>query len=202
MDEVSQGADLQIVVDGNVVAAKYFEPGLIGGAWSEFSVGPATTGLELQVGEGGWLRFLSIEFVPDTSASGQVVLRLPATDFKGGLRQEQYYVDHRGVDVTRSPSFNRAWLRTTQMQPWLDLQHSGIKVFVGETGAPKASPHSVYLAWLEDNLANWKAAGWGWALWDFRGEFGIFDSQRPDVIYEDFEGAKLDRALLTLLQRY
>ena len=43
-------------------------------------------------------------------------------------------------------------------------------------------------------------AGWGWALWNLRGEFGILDSERPDVSYESFRGHKLDREMLELLK--
>ncbi len=50
--------------------------------------------------------------------------------------------------------------------------------------------------------ATGKQAGWGWAMWNFRGAIGILDSGRADVRYEDFEGHKLDRQLLDLLQRY
>lgn len=202
VEEVAVGADLEISADNIFLAAKHFEAGLVGGAWSEFQIGPAAKELKLQLRKGDWLRFRSIEFVPDVLTQDQTILRLPATDFKDGLRQGELYLDPTGVDVARSPMFDRAWLLDTQMPPWLALQKNGVQVFVGEAGAPKSSPHAVYLAWLEDNLANWKAAGWGWALWDFRGEFGIFDSQRTDVNYEDFEGAKLDRGLLKLLQRY
>jgi hypothetical protein len=45
-------------------------------------------------------------------------------------------------------------------------------------------------------------AGWGWALWSFRGSFGILDSQRADVRYEDFHGHKLDRKMLELLREF
>jgi hypothetical protein len=37
---------------------------------------------------------------------------------------------------------------------------------------------------------------------NFRGSFGVLDSGRTDVKYEDFQGHKLDRKLLELLQRY
>jgi|GEM_PF-4741891 len=39
----------------------------------------------------------------------------------------------------------------------------------------------------------------GWALWNFRGSFGIFDSGRDDIQYESFYGHQLDRKMLTLL---
>jgi endoglucanase len=71
---------------------------------------------------------------------------------------------------------------------------------VGEFGAHNRTPHPVVLAWMRDCLASWKAAGWGWALWNFRGSFGPLDSGRDDVKYEDFRGHKLDRAMLELLR--
>jgi hypothetical protein len=42
----------------------------------------------------------------------------------------------------------------------------------------------------------------GYALWNFRGAFGILDSGREDVSYEDWYGHTLDRELLKLLQAY
>ena len=62
------------------------------------------------------------------------------------------------------------------------------------------APFHVVLVWMQDSLDAWKMAGWGWALWNFRGGFGILDSDRTDVSYEDWHGHKLDRAMLKLLQ--
>jgi hypothetical protein len=42
----------------------------------------------------------------------------------------------------------------------------------------------------------------GYALWNFRGSFGILDSGRKDVEYEDSHGHKLDRKLLALIQEF
>jgi len=64
------------------------------------------------------------------------------------------------------------------------------------------TPHDVTLRWMEDCLSNWQQAGIGWALWNFRGSFGVLDSGRADVQYEDFRGHKLDRKMLDLLQRH
>jgi endoglucanase len=52
---------------------------------------------------------------------------------------------------------------------------------------------------MSDLLSLWKEAGWGWALWNLRGSFGIVDSGRSDVNYENFEGHRLDRKMLDLL---
>jgi endoglucanase len=37
-------------------------------------------------------------------------------------------------------------------------------------------------------------------MWNFRGAFGVLDSGRADVAYEDFRGRKLDRKMLDLLR--
>jgi endoglucanase len=93
-------------------------------------------------------------------------------------------------------------LRLQLVAPWKALEAQGVGIHVGEFGAFSRTPHQVVLAWMEDLLSLWKEAGWGWALWNFRGAFGILDSGRSDVAYEDFRGHKLDRAMLELLQAY
>ena len=96
----------------------------------------------------------------------------------------------------------RDWHWRQCVEPWAELQAQGVGVMVGEFGAYNKTPHDVVLRWMEDCLANWRQAGFGWALWCFRGSFGILDSGREDVVYEDFEGHKLDRKMLNLLQKY
>jgi endoglucanase len=85
---------------------------------------------------------------------------------------------------------------------WKDLEQKGAGLHVGEWGCYNKTPHDVALAWMEDNLRIWKEAGWGWGLWCFRGSFGILDSERTDVKYENFHDHKLDRRMLELLKVY
>ena len=73
-------------------------------------------------------------------------------------------------------------------------------VHVGEWGVYNRTPHDVTLAFMRDYLALWREVGWGWALWNFRGSFGVLDSGRADVAYEDYKGHKLDRKMLELLR--
>ena len=75
----------------------------------------------------------------------------------------------------------------------------GAPIHVGEWGCLNRTPHDACLAWMRDLLALWKAAGWGWSMWNLRGSFGILDSGRSDVQYENFHGHKLDRKMLELL---
>jgi endoglucanase len=97
---------------------------------------------------------------------------------------------------------DRAWLWKNCIEPWKEAESHGIGIMVGEWGVFNKTPHDVVLRWAEDCLRNWRDAGWGWAMWNFRGAIGILDSDRADVHYEDFEGHKLDREFLNLLQRY
>jgi aryl-phospho-beta-D-glucosidase BglC (GH1 family) len=99
-------------------------------------------------------------------------------------------------------AIDRQWLWDNYVFPWVQLKNAGVGVMVGECGAFNQTPHDVVLRWMEDCLKNWQQAGFGWALWNFRGSFGILDSGRADVQYEDFHGHKLDRQMLNLLQRY
>lgn len=72
----------------------------------------------------------------------------------------------------------------------------------GEFGCGNKTPHDVALAWMEDLLSVLKEYNIGWAMWNLSGVFGVFDSQRADVEYEDYHGRKLDRKMMNLLQKY
>lgn len=86
-------------------------------------------------------------------------------------------------------------------QPWFELIDAGVGVHCGECGSYSKTPHEVFLAWLGDVLDVLSERGIGFALWEMRGDFGILDSNRSDVDYEDWYGHRLDRALLELLRR-
>jgi endoglucanase len=98
------------------------------------------------------------------------------------------------------PEWNKERLRRERIAPWQALEKRGVGVHVGEWGAHNFTPHQVTLAWMRDQLGLWNEAGWGWALWNLRGSFGVLDSGRADVAYADFRGHKLDHAMLKLLQ--
>ena len=97
-------------------------------------------------------------------------------------------------------TINQDTLRRDRMVPWQELERKGVGIHVGEWGAHNRTPHAVALAWMRDQLGLWREAGWGWALWNLRGSFGVLDSGRTNVNYEEFRGHKLDREMLTVLQ--
>ncbi len=96
--------------------------------------------------------------------------------------------------------FNREMLEE-HYAPWIDLVNQGIGVHCGETGCFNRTPHKVFLAWFEDTLDILTSNGIGYAMWEFSGSFGVLNSNRKDVEYEEWYGHKLDRKLLDLLIR-
>lgn len=97
--------------------------------------------------------------------------------------------------------WNKETLRRRWIESWRALQAQGVGVFVGEWGAYNRTPHAVVLAWMRDCLELWQEAGWGWALWNWRGSFGPLDSGRTDVAYVPWGRFQVDRAMLELLVR-
>ncbi|MDQ8186595.1 cellulase family glycosylhydrolase [Pelagicoccus sp. SDUM812002] len=84
---------------------------------------------------------------------------------------------------------------------WFDLQDQAVGVHCGECGCYNETPHDVFLAWFGDVLSVLAERDIGFALWEMHGDFGILDSGRSDVDYEDWYGHKLDRKLLELLRK-
>ena len=85
-------------------------------------------------------------------------------------------------------------------KPWIDLVNEGVGVHCGECGCWNKTPHDVFLAWFGDVLDILKQHNIGFALWEFIGDFGIMNSRRGDVAYQDWHGHKLDSKLLQLLR--
>jgi len=86
-------------------------------------------------------------------------------------------------------------------KPWIDLKNKGVGVHCGECGCWNKTPHTVFLSWFGDVLDILSENKIGFALWEFIGDFGILNSGRADVAYEDWNGYKLDKKLLNLIQK-
>ena len=74
-------------------------------------------------------------------------------------------------------------------------------VHCGECGCYIETPHEIFLSWFGDILEILGTEDIGFALWSFVGNFGILNSGRKDVKYEEWYGYALDRKLLELLQK-
>ncbi len=116
----------------------------------------------------------------------------------GSPSEPPVWPDPPGAEI----EWNREVFERYCVRPWLDFEAKGARVFVGEWGCYNRTPHEVALAWMRDCLELWRDVGWGWALWCFRGSFGILDSGRDDVVYENWKGRQLDRRMLELLREF
>jgi hypothetical protein len=204
---VFQEAHVQIQADGETI----LEQSLVGGSGAgdveiadldlTASLPKAARRLRIGLTAGEWLEFSLLRVSPWPGAEGGAAVLAPG-DREWGTPQQTYALqpDGRATPVGVKPEFDAERLWREQIEPWQALERQGVGVHVGEWGVFNRTPHAVALRWMEDCLANWRKAGWGWALWNFRGPFGVLDSGRADVRYEEFKGAKLDRAMLEVLR--
>ena len=86
-------------------------------------------------------------------------------------------------------------------KPWIELVNKGVGVHCGEGGCWRRTPHDVFIAWFTDVTNILSSHKIGFALWNFIGDFGILNSNRSDVAYEDWHGYKLDKKLLSLITK-
>lgn len=93
-------------------------------------------------------------------------------------------------------------LKVKLIDSWKPLIDKGVQVHVGEWGCFNQTSHDICLSWMKDVLALWKEANWGQSMWNLKGAFGILNSERSDVKYEEYKGHKLDRKMLELLNQY
>ena len=98
--------------------------------------------------------------------------------------------------------WDKSALKVKLIDSWKPLTDQGVPVHVCEWGCYNLTPHDIALSWMEDLLSLWKEAGWGQAMWQLKGVFGILDSERQDVKYEKYKGHKLDRKMLELVRSY
>jgi endoglucanase len=98
-------------------------------------------------------------------------------------------------------TYDRALLEELY-KPWIESVNKGGGVHCGECGCWKKTPHDIFLAWFGDVTDILAQNGIGYALWNFRGDFGILDSGRADVKYTDWHGHKLDSKLLDLIKKH
>ena len=103
--------------------------------------------------------------------------------------------------VAEGKRYDKQSIYESSVKPWEPWVENGGKVHIGEMGCHNRTPHDVALAWLEDVFSVFDEQKWGWSLWNLKGSFGVIDSGRKDVKYENFKGMKLDRKMLELLKR-
>jgi endoglucanase len=84
--------------------------------------------------------------------------------------------------------------------PWREVAAVGVPVHIGEFGCYNQTPNDVAMAWMQDLLAVFKRAGWGYGLWNFEGDFGIIGHNRSGAKLETIDGYAVDREYFELLK--
>lgn len=118
--------------------------------------------------------------------------------------EAEWWPGHVGMPAPSYPvRYDGRWWDAAELrrfyQPWRDLQASGVPVHVGEFGCYEHTPDHVAQAWFTDLFAVFAEFGWGYALWEFEGPFGIVGHQRPGARFERLGGFWVDRRLLDLM---
>ncbi|MCW5852640.1 MAG: cellulase family glycosylhydrolase [Anaerolineae bacterium] len=131
-----------------------------------------------------------------------------------GRGYQPYPVSHWGVDWSDgwrgapAPIYpglqwlGKTWDQATLRklyQPWRAVEAAGVTVHIGEVGCYRQTPNAVALRWLADLLGLFREFGWGYALWELEGPFGVAEHGRPGAVYEAIGGFSVDRALLDLM---
>lgn len=98
--------------------------------------------------------------------------------------------------------WDKSTLKKLLIDTWKPLLNKGVQVHVGEWGCYNKTPHNVALSWMRDLLSLWKEIGWGHAMWNLKGDFGLLNSRRADVKYEKYKGHQLDRKMLELHKEF
>ena len=94
--------------------------------------------------------------------------------------------------------WDRARLKNSY-RAWRDVERDGAKIHIGEFGCFKHTPNDVAMRWLTDLLGIFGEFGWGYAMWQFKGPFGIIEHGRPGARFESIADYNVDRTLLGLM---
>ena len=222
---VSSEARFVVKADGEIIYDHLFKSGKGDGDWTvevyreewnvyqnifdkdyRIEIPAGTKLLTLDVAAGDWMTINDMKFTPvaaDSNNSSVKAFALTPTTDQWGMKIPAVKIDENGEIILEGADVhNGAWLRENYLKQWEDLINSGGGAMIGEWGSYNKTPHDVVLRWMEDNLKNYKEIGMGWALWNFNASFGILNSGRDDVDYEDYNGYKLDREMLELLLKY
>jgi hypothetical protein len=215
LHQVSQKVKLVAKADGRQLSETTIDPQAAPGEWKRIeaerrwpiheaakevrftvTLPAAAREVAIENAAGDWLKFSEVSVRwPDGRR------RAFPTDLSWGVKQTPQQLDAEGR-LQLPPGADGDAPLVEYLKPWREISARGAPVFVGEWGSFNKTPHAVTLAWMKSWLEQWKQARYGWALWNFRGSFGILDSGRSDVKYEDFHGHQLDREMLKLLQQY
>ena len=199
----------QVLADGKPVYEKSFmpesgifhaDPGVYEFALNQdidAGIPAGTKTVVLQVASGDRMTLRGVVLENETSGARHELV--PVVDEWGSIQSPLNYDPATGF--TAEKHIDRAWLFEKYLKPFQTLEEKGVGVMVMEFGCFNQTPHRMVLDWMDDCLGMFADAGWGWAMWEWKGPFGPINSGRPDVDYVERNGVQLDEEMLDLLER-
>ena len=100
--------------------------------------------------------------------------------------------------------YGQTWSREALLEfykPWKELADQGCRVHLGECGCYNKVDNQTALAWYRDFFGVCNELGFGFALWNFRGAFGIAEHGRSGTNWETRRGISFDRDLYELFKQ-
>lgn len=85
-------------------------------------------------------------------------------------------------------------------KPWKQMADSGVRVHLGECGCYNQVSNDTALAWYKDFFSVCNELNFGFALWNFRGPFGIVEHRREGTNWKTMNGMIVDVDLLELFK--
>lgn len=119
--------------------------------------------------------------------------------------QASWWPGHRSAPAPQYPGLHwqgRVWNRVAlreSYRTWRKVEKRGVNIQINEFGCFNRTPNDMALRWLADLLSLFREFGWGYAMWNFQGPFGIIEHGRPGAKMEYIAGYYVDRALLDLM---
>lgn len=84
-------------------------------------------------------------------------------------------------------------------EPWRAVERMGSPIHIGEFGCYNKTPNDDALRWFGDLFGLFREFGWGYAMWNFEGPFGIIGHGRAGARIEQRHGYRVDIDLLELI---
>lgn len=74
--------------------------------------------------------------------------------------------------------------RFAKVAEWVKENRPGLEVYVGEFGVYEPAPKESKKRWLRKVVSECESHGWGWAVWEYEGAFGVHapDGSGTDVL--------------------
>lgn len=82
---------------------------------------------------------------------------------------------------------------------WRAVERMGTPIHIGEFGCYNQTPNDDAMRWFHDLFGLYREYGWGYAMWNFDGPFGIIGHGRKGARIEEWRGYPVDLELLELM---